>query len=172
MRDRNSLLPGRKLWAIAALATVAIATTPSFGDSIKNHPQQSKERVAIGIMESGAAENSGFSPDAILKGSGTWKVKYGVTTFLTAWVLYNPDTCKDLSPGNWVGKAAPKYGVATEGYLTGHLANNVCPTHTYKFRSLYYKWDKKTSSKTDQFKATWVGNSKNELIGTFNFKLE
>ena len=68
--------------------------------------------------------------------------------------------------------AAPKYGLVTQGYITGHLANGACPAFTYRFRSIYYKWDKKTSSKTDQFKANWIGSSSYQVDGTFHLNLK
>ncbi len=174
MEDRFlSRLPMRKLWAIAALSAVAIATTPTFGDSIKSHPEQRKGEIAIGSIEpNDAAGFRGFSPDTVFKLTETASVKFGVKTYLSAWVLYNTKTCQDLSTGTWVGVAAPKYGVASQGTIKGHLANNVCPGHTFTFRSLYYKWDVKTKSKTDQFKADWVGNKTNGVIGTFKLNLK
>jgi len=174
MQDRSlSRLPTRKLWAMLALSAVTLAATPTYSESTKNHPEESKGDIRVGMIQvdPSKGDNGGFLPDTTVKASGTWKVYPNVKTYLTAFVLYNTKTCAEITPGQWVVKSSPNYGNLYGKFIKGHLADGVCPSHTYTFDAIYYKWVIATTAKTDEFKANWKADG-NQIDVTFHLDLK
>lgn len=76
---------------------------------------------------------------------------------LIAYVVYNI-YCQEVTAGNWYLNYPPKYGVLSQGLVSGRLSNGDCRGYVFKSRAIYYKWVYGTGFyRNDVFEATWRG---------------
>jgi hypothetical protein len=151
------------LLATLALCVAIYAATPAYGSSSKASADAAgkNQTVHYGTMApDGQTDLSGFNPDISGVHSDTTftynDLHPGVTYRLYDLVLYN-GACKELTPGSWAG-TLPTYGVVTQGYVYGHLSNGDCPSKTFKFRAIYYRWSHDINARHDHFYAHWYGD--------------
>ncbi|MGA2537753.1 MAG: hypothetical protein ABSF53_17170 [Terracidiphilus sp.] len=164
-----------------ALCAAGFVAAPAYGASSKatadSTPSHQNIHYGTIVPDAQSAEEGVSHVDSDVSGVHSnltlvyEKVRPGVRYELTNLVLYN-DKCEEITPGGWYLTSAPKYGVASEGYTYGKLANGDCPGVRFESRAIYYTWTHDQYATKDEFKAYWAGDGYKTNTITFAFDLD